>query len=293
MAKQIKYTIKDFNKDYPDDNACLHKVFKDRYADETNCSACDNNFSYYKVTDRKCYSCAYCGHQLHPLADTIFHKSSTSLKSWFYAIFLFSASKNGVSAKELERQLGVTYKCAYRIGQQIRKLFNESRKILQGTVEIDETYIGGSESNKHSNKKLHEKHAEGKTPVIGMVERNGDVKAFVVNNVESSTLCYHVRNYIAEGSNIYTDCNKGYKHLNEYVHKRVKHSAGEYVNGEVYTNTIEGFWSQLKRSIRGTFHQVSRHKLQRYVDEFAFRYNRRKQITPMFHSMASQILMLV
>ena len=114
---------------YPNDDACLHEVFLNRYSHLESCPSCEEKFSYHKVSDRKCYACASCGHQLHPLADTIFHKSSTALKNWFYAIFLFSTSKNGVSAKELERQFGVTYKCAYRIAKQIRKLFDENIKL--------------------------------------------------------------------------------------------------------------------------------------------------------------------
>jgi ribosomal protein L24E len=134
--KQEKFTIKQFNEMYPNDDACLQQIFTNRFGSEKECKECGNAFKYYKVSDRKCYACAFCGHQIHPLAGTIFHKSSTTLKNWFFAIFLFSASKNGVSAKELERQLGVTYKCAYRIGQQIRKLF-ENKDIKPDLFEFD------------------------------------------------------------------------------------------------------------------------------------------------------------
>jgi transposase len=151
--KKIKFTIKQFNEKYPDDEACLYEIFLNRYSHLESCPSCEGKFSYYKVSDRKCYSCANCGHQLHPLADTIFHKSSTAIKNWFYAIFLFSTSQNGVSAKELERQLGVTYKCAYRIAKQIRRLFDENINPLNNIVEIDKTYCGGKESNKHAHKK--------------------------------------------------------------------------------------------------------------------------------------------
>ncbi len=155
-----------------------------------------DKFSYYKVKDRKCYACAYCGHQLHPLAGTIFHKSSTSLKNWFYAIFLFSTSKNGVSAKELERQLGVTYKCAYRIAKQIRKLFDESISILTNIVEIDETYVGGKEANKHKDKKTPNNQGRSlktKSAVLGAVERQGNIIAKVVNHTQSSIVPHHKR----------------------------------------------------------------------------------------------------
>jgi len=117
---KAKFTIKDFNTTYKTDDDCLDKLFQDRYGNLEVCPECGKKTTFHKVSNRKCYSCACCGHQLHPLADTIFHKSSTSLKSWFYAIFLFSISKNGVSAKELERHLGVTYKCAWRMAHKIR-----------------------------------------------------------------------------------------------------------------------------------------------------------------------------
>ncbi len=124
--KNNKFAISKFNKQYPDDNTCLHEIFLTKHSSDKECHHCHRPFRFYKVAKRKCYECSYCGYQVHPLANTIFHKSSTPLKNWFFAIYLFSVSKNGVSAKELERQLGVTYKCAYRMGKQIRKLFNEN-----------------------------------------------------------------------------------------------------------------------------------------------------------------------
>ena len=126
----MKYTIKSFNKEYSNNNACLKKIFEQRYKDLDKCPNCKRKTKFYKTSNRKCFSCKYCGYQLSPLSGTIFHKSSTPLKLWFYAIFLFSASKNGVSAKELERQLGVTYKCAWRIAKQIRKLMEQDKKML-------------------------------------------------------------------------------------------------------------------------------------------------------------------
>ena len=173
--KKEKFTIKDFNKKYSNDDTCLHQIFTSRYGNLENCPECQSKFSFHKISDRKCYACAYCGYQLHPLAGTIFHKSPTSLKNWLFAIFLFSASKNGVSAKELQRQLGVTYKCSYRIGQQIKKLFDENIEKLQNIVEIDEAYCENKENNKHINNKTpnnQDRSNKTKKTIIEKVERS-------------------------------------------------------------------------------------------------------------------------
>lgn len=180
--KKEKFTFKEFNQRYPNDDACLQELFENRYKNDKTCSSCHKPFRFYKVTERKCYACAWCSHQLHPLNNTIFHKSSTPLKSWFYAMFLFSKSKNGVSAKELERQLGVTYKTAWRVAKQIRSLLDESVEKLKNEVEVDETYIGGQEYNKHANKKqsgTQGRNIKSKTPIIGAVERKGKIIARV------------------------------------------------------------------------------------------------------------------
>lgn len=268
----MKFTVNDFNLQYPDPDACLDEIFKQRFGQLEECPKCKNKAKFYKVSDRKCYACQFCGHQLHPLAGTIFHKSPTPLKSWFYAIFLFSTSKNGVAALELQRHLGVTYKCAWRIAKQIRLLMVQKSSLLKGTVEADETYIGGKGKNNKRGR-----GAENKTAVFGMVERQGDVVAKAVINAKASTIMPLLRENVAIGTNLMTDEFTSYKKAqkNGFNHKTVNHSAKEYVRGETYTNTIEGFWSQLKRSCDGTHHAISPKYLQNYIDEFAWRYNQR------------------
>ena len=281
----MKYTIKDFNIDFPDDNACLDYVFDKNYGKDFECLECHKT-GFYRVSDRKCYACAWCSYQIHPLAHTIFHKSSTSLKTWFHAIFLMSTSKNGVAAKEIQRQTGVTYKTAWRMQRQIRMLMKPGNDPLRGTVEIDDTYIGGKRPGKRG------RGAEGKTPVFGMVERQGEVKANVVDNLKIRTVKPIISESIEKKSEIFTDEFLSYQNIKnyDYDHDVVKHRIKQYVKGNVHTNTIEGFWSQLKRSIHGTYHSVSPQHLQLYVDEFAYRYNHRKSETPLFYLLMNRVV---
>jgi len=281
----MRYTINDFNKDFKDDDACLEYVFSQRYGKDYECPKCHKT-GFYRVKERKCYACA-CAYQLHPLAGSIFHKSSTSLRNWFFAVFLISTSKNGVAAKEIQRQLGVTYKTAWRMQKQIRLLMRPESSKLCGIVEIDDTYIGGKHSGKRG------RGASGKTPVLGMVERQGDVKADVVKNMKKKTLMPIIQEYIEEKSTVYTDEFKSYASMNKagFEHDFVKHGIKEYVRGDIHTNTIEGFWSQLKRSINGTHHSVSLKHLQLYVDEFAWRYNHRSLKIPFFCLLLQRVVL--
>jgi len=278
---KAKFTIKDFNEKYVSDDVCLQEIFENRFGNLKTCPECKTTTKFHKVSNRKCYACQNCGYQLHPLAGTIFHKSSTSLKNWFYALYLFANSKNGVSAKELERQLGVTYKCAWRMAKQIRLLFEQNKSLLSDIVEADETYIGGKSKGKRG------RGAENKTSVVGLVQRQGEVKARVTVNTKSITVKPLIRENVAIQSHIMTDEYRSYNNLDKYgyQHSRINHVSNQYVNGDVHTNTIEGFWSQLKRSINGTYHAVSPKYLQDYVNEFAWRYNLRSSDLPIFHLM--------
>lgn len=283
----MKYTINDFHQEYPDDEACLEKIFQNRYGALSECPQCEKKTKFHRVLKRKCYACQNCGFQLHPTAGTIFDHSPTPLKMWFFAMFLFSASRNGVSAKELQRHLGVTYKCAYRMGQQIRKLMEQGGgDPLKGTVEADETYYGAN-TKKH----IKGRGSENKTPIFGMVEREGNVIAKAVPNVKASTVMPLLRQNVEIGAKLMTDeygiYNRAYQ---DFDHERVNHGRKEYVRGDAHTNTIEGFWGQLKRSIHGTYHFVSPRHLQRYIDEFAWRYNNRSNELPFFLLLKEQAM---
>lgn len=269
----MKYTIKDLRKDFPTEDVCLDYIFTHKYAETKG---------YHRVSGRKCYAHQSTGHQIHPLAGTIFEKSSTPLTLWFHAIFLFASSKNGVSAKELQRQLGVTYKCAWRIGKQIRSLMEQGTNPLDGTVEVDETYYGkkGNEKTRFSNK----------ATIVGAVERGEDVRAKVVKDRSSMSIAPFVEKNIVKGSNLMTDEAPVYNEFaRSYVKGTVHHARREYARGNIHTNSIEGFWGQFKRSVRGTYHFVSKQHLQSYLDEFAFRYNLRNSAVPVFSVLLGRV----
>lgn len=287
-----KFTIKQFHQKYPDDDACLQELFEHRYGHLEICPNCQKKANFYRIKSRKCYKCAYCAFELHPTADTIFHKSSTSLVNWFFAIYLFANSKNGVSAKELERQLGVTYKTAWRIAKQIRILFQNQDidgQPLKKVVEADETYIGGKQKGKRG------RGAAKKTPVVGIAERDGEVRAIVTGDTKSSTVLPLIEANVKQGARVITDEYPVYQKITLYGfrHRTINHRSGEYVRGSIHTNTIEGFWSQLKRSINGTYHAVSPKYLQRYVDEFAYRYNHRHSQQHLFRALVPLAAKLV
>lgn len=282
----MRYTIKDFQAQFPTDDICLEYIFDKRFGKSFVCEKCSKADSYYRVKKRKSYACAWCGNQVNPTAGTIFHKSDTKLTLWFFAIFLMSQSKNGVSAKELERHLGVTYKTAWRIAKQIRSLMQSGSSLLKGTVEADETYVGGKGGNNKRGR-----GAENKTAVVGIVERQGELRAKAVKNVRASTVIPLVRKNVEIGTRVITDQFRSYNNVKGlgYTHDRINHSKKQYVKGDIYTNTIEGFWSQLKRSIDGTYHKVSPKHLQTYVDEFSFRYNYRKSDLHLFDLLLERI----
>lgn len=283
----MKFTIQHFRKRFPTDDACLEELMRLRYGETSDCPDCHKAIKFHRVRGRRCYECQWCGYQVYPTQGTPFEKTTTPLSSWFYVIYLMTATRSGVSAKEVERQLGVTYKCAWRMCHQIRLLMGMNGGMkLSGHVEADETYIGGKTKGGKRGR-----GAENKTVVFGMLERGGDVKSKVVPNAGSIALHGHIVENIEPKSTISTDEWVAYKKLNQmgFNHGTVNHGAKEWVRGEHHTNSIEGFWSRLKLSIRGTHVHVSRKHLQKYVDEFAFRYNNRAEPALMFDAALSSM----
>jgi len=278
MTKSKAMTIQDFFGQFPDDDACLDHLFRTRFSDEPVCPKCGQVGKFGKLANMPAYTCN-CGHHIHPMVGTPFYRSRTPLQKWFYAMFLFTTTRNGVAAKELQRQLGVTYKTAWRMAKLIREYMGyvDGEGTLGGrgqAVEVDETFIGGKDKRGH----------EDKTVVLGMIERRGEVVTRVVPNRFAKTLVPIIRQCIAEGTRVMTDDWSTYRGLRNwgFFHESVNHSAKEYVRGDAHTNNIEAFWSGVKRMVKGTHIWVSPKHLPTYLGEAEFRYNLRNQPQLMF-----------
>jgi transposase-like protein len=223
------------------------------------------------------------------MVGTIFEDSATSLRLWFYAIYLMASTRCGISAKQMERELGVTYKTAWRMFNRIRSLLSEDIGPLGGTVEVDETYIGGRRRY-GSRKKAARAWSQDKQVVAGHAQRGGKLRAIHLPKGATGALVPLVRQHILPSSLIYTDELPAYTKLGQagYQHKRVNHTAKVYVEGDVHTSTIDGFWAHLKHGLRGVYHGVSAKWLQSYLDEYVFRYNNRDNPRGMFTAMLSR-----
>jgi len=278
-------TIQDFFKNFPDDDTCLEHLFKTRFGVDVACDRCGEVGKFRRLRKVPAYTCN-CGQHIHPMAGTPFAKSRTSLQKWFYAMYLFTASRHNVPAKELQRQLGVTYKTAWRIGHELRKYMAtvDGDPPLSGHVEVDETYVGGKPRFRGKGNVGKQHYRNRKTAIFGMVERNGDIITRVVPNAQRNTLIPIIADNVEQDSMISTDEWHPYKALPAagYGHQIVKHRAGEYVRGTAHTNTLDGLWSQLKRAIRGTHVHISGKHMAKYLGEFEFRYNLRKSPELMF-----------
>jgi transposase-like protein len=296
--KMERFTMNDFRRMFPDNDTCLEWLFRRFYPEGVvYCEKCEKETKHHRVKSRPSYSCDYCGHHVHPTAGTIFHKSPTPLTIWFYAIYLMAQTRCGISAKQIERETGVTYKCAWRMFKQIRSMLDDEPLTGPGThegkltrkIEVDEAYFGGRRKGGFGRKMTGD--SSDKAIVVGFAQRKGRVKAVIASDVTASTLVGLVKEHVLPGSTVFTDDYASYNGLaaRGYAHHRINHSEKVYVMGDTHTNTIEGFWALTKNGIRGVYHSVGKHYLQTYLNEYSFRYNRRFDTQPMFTSFINQI----
>jgi transposase len=293
IPAELRYTIQQFNDQYPNEDACLETIKERRFpGGVTRCEKCGEDRKHHRVSGRTAYACDRCGNHIYPLAGTIFEKTTTKLRLWFYSMYLMSSTRCGISAKQIQRETGVTYKTAWRMFKQIRILLSEDVKLEGSSIEMDEMYVGGKRKGKFGRPMRGDKK---KSPVIGMVERStkdrvGRVKALATPEVSTNQVLGLVHEYVLPKSTVFTDEYPIYDRLGARVkdHKRVNHSAKVYVVGDIHTNTIEGFWSLVKRGIGGVYHQVSQKYLQTYLDEYSFRYNRRDCGNLIFHDVLAK-----
>ncbi len=296
IPAELRYTFQQFERDFPTDDACLENIKEQRFpGGVADCHKCEKPRKHYRVRGRTAYACETCGNHIYPLAGTIFEKSSTALKIWFHAMYLMGSTRCGISAKQIQRQTGVTYKTAWRMFHQIRKLMREEIQ-LGGSggagVEVDEMYHGGRRKNEAG--RMLRGDLSKKTTATGIVERKGRIVARVTPELTMAATGALVKQYVSPNSVIFTDEFPSYNSLRYmagmgYQHQRINHSRKIYVCGNVHTNTIEGFWSLVKRGIGGVHHSVSGKYLQSYLDEYSFRYNRRDSGNLIFSSILERV----
>jgi transposase len=299
-SSESGFTLVEFMREFPDDATCLEHLWRTRHSPDGKnayCPKCEveRRFKRYKTTTRRqSWTCTACGHHVHPTAGTIFQGSSTSLQLWFYAMYLMASTRCGISAKQLERELGVKYRTAWRMFNKIRyELMGDGDTLLTGAVEADETLIGpktmrNSERRKREalgwDRKRYDN--ERKTMVFAAVERDGRVRARVVPNSSGPTLRTIVTGNVEPGSILYTDEWAGYHALGDtYDHRTIRHRERIYVDGSTHTQTVEGFFSLVKNAIRCVHHGVSDRWLQGYLNEYAWRYSNRGDRNTMFRDL--------
>jgi len=281
-----EFSVREFFKRFPDDEACLTHIFNVRFGERHVCRSCGVEASFHRMSKRRAWACSNCGDHLYPTAGTIFQDTRTPLQVWFYAIYLFVTTRHGVSAKELQRQLGVTYKCAWRIGHKIREQMDgaDAERLLTGHVEADEAYVGGKRPGKRG------RGAAGKTIVMGLKERGGPIQTTIVPNVRMATLRAVVNDRVEKGSVVSTDELHSYGLLTEdgYKHGTVRHGRREWASYDPrqgvthHTNHVENFWRHFKYAIRSTHTSVSGKHMPKYLSEFTFRANHRGEMNRMF-----------
>jgi len=256
------------------------QILEDSYwGNDVVCPHCKKH--HCKLSKNGRYHCTECNHNFSCTVGTIFENSKLPLCKWFIAIYMITSNKKGVSSCQLARDLDITQKTAWHILHKIRSVFSQNdSNALTGTVECDEMYLGGAEKNKHESKRTEGtqgRSTKTKKPIFGMIQRSGKLVAMAVKDTKAETLMPIIKQFVAENTIVYTDEHNSYSRLSKenYAHSVVHHNENEFVVDDIYTNTIEGFWSHFKKMVFGTYHFVSKKHLQRYIDEEVYRWNTR------------------
>jgi len=271
-------TLTEFADYYSSEEICREEFAKIRFANGEYCPHC-KHATIYKFSNGKRYRCAKCKEDFTIKTKSVFGESKIPLRKWFMAIYLLTTSGKGISSVQLAKQVGVTQRTGWFIDHRIRSAMSQNSGQLFGTIEADETFIGGLSKNMHKSKRLAAIKGTGgmgKTPIFGMKSRDGEVRAKVVSSVGKLDLHREIKSNVAQGATLYTDGWVAYRGLKAmFNHSTVDHMAKEYVNGDCHTNGIESFWALFKRGYHGVYHHMSRKHMHRYVDEYTFRFNRR------------------